>query len=86
MVKTAHLALTAQETVLAKATEPEKATESATVIKAMEVKTAIHALKAFTKRSRMKPSCFARNVMNLALESAPDRAQRTVKNAMTGGS
>jgi hypothetical protein len=49
----------------AKETQPEKETESVFVTKDIQGKNVIHAPMAFTKHSKTKASCSARNVMSL---------------------
>lgn len=66
--------------------EPEKATESAVVIKDIQARTVSRAPMASMKRSRMRASCCAHSAMYRVRAAALDLAPRIAKSAEAGGS
>lgn len=70
----------------AKATAPERATESAIVIKDIQEKIANRAPMASMKHLKMKQSCFAHSATLAAPTHAPVPARRTATNARRVGS
>lgn len=80
------LASTAQATEHAKAMAHVKATASAIVIRAIQEKTATHAIMASMKRSRTRASCCARIAMYRVSTAAQVPAPRTATSAGPVGS
>lgn len=79
-------ALTARVTEHARATEPERATESAIVIKDIQEKIVNRALTATMYPSKTKRSCFAHSATSHAQTAAQVLAPKTATSARPVGS